>query len=137
MKESRRARYGLAVAFVCISVLIRMALMPALGYHVPYSTFFPAVACSAAFYGLGPGIFAAVLGGLADDYLLIQPYYRLAIADPESWWGMGMYVLVCLLFVWLGDSQRNVQRRASRRVASSRRASSSISAIVRAPASGW
>ena len=62
-------RYGAALGAVALGTAVRYALRPTPGSGVPYITFVPAVAFSAWFGGLGPGLLATALGGIAALYL--------------------------------------------------------------------
>ncbi len=97
MLEQRRNQliaYGVAVVATGASLLLRLAVVPWLGYHAELMTFFPAIIVSAYLGGLGPGLLATVLGAAAGDYYLVEPRYTLAIHEVGRVYGMGLFVLV-------------------------------------------
>ena len=64
-------RYAVAVGPVLAAYAIHYPLAPVLGDHCVYLLLIPAVFIAAAFGGLGPGLFAALLGlilGLSSDH---------------------------------------------------------------------
>ena len=78
MNERRLAppmAYGVALLSVLGSLLVRLPLVPWLGYHAELMTFFPAVILSAYLGGLGPGLLATVLGAAVADYFFIEPLH--------------------------------------------------------------
>jgi signal transduction histidine kinase/CheY-like chemotaxis protein len=79
----------------------------------PFLTFFSAVALSAFLGGLGPGVLAAVLGGLLSDYFLIPPEGDLRLTWPSGVIAMGFYVFTVTVIVgliqgmiWASERQR-------------------------------
>lgn len=65
--------YGFAVAVSLAAALLRFEIDTALPPGFPYLTFFPAVILTAFLFGLGPGILAALLCGIAAWYWFIPP----------------------------------------------------------------
>jgi two-component system, LuxR family, sensor kinase FixL len=55
-------RYGLALALVFLSLLLRLPLDPIIGDRSPYLFFLPAILVSSVLGGLGPGLLATVAG---------------------------------------------------------------------------
>lgn len=71
MREIPRARlvaYGVAVLATSVAFVVRLALVPLVGYHTPYLTFVPAVMLSAYLGGLRPGLLATALSAAAARY---------------------------------------------------------------------
>src|SRR4051812_50128708 len=66
-------RYTLAVATSVFTLALRIALEHWVEGSSPYLFFIPAVMFSAWFGGLGPGVVATLIGGLAGHFLLLQP----------------------------------------------------------------
>lgn len=67
------ARYGIAVAAVGGSVLLRHALSGMLGEKVLFITFYPAVMLASTLGGFWPGMLATCLTVLVVDYWLLPP----------------------------------------------------------------
>jgi PAS domain S-box-containing protein len=112
-------RYGVALLCVSVAVVARQLLDPSFHDQLPFLTFFPAVALSAAFGGLGPGIFATAVGYLAADYCFIPPRGHLTLFDAplEVLVSAGTFFAVGLVIAQVSESAL----RASRRAAESRR----------------
>ena len=120
MSETRLARltaYGVAVLAVLVSLLVRLPLVPWLGYHAELMTFFPAIILSAYLGGLGPGMLATVLGVAAADYFFIEPRYSFGTDDPGRAYAMGLFVLAGAAISGLMESLD----RSRRRIAASER----------------
>src|SRR3954447_5123386 len=120
MRETPRARlvaYGVAVLATGVSLLIRLPLVPWLGYHAELMTFFPAIILSAYLGGLGPGLVATFLGAAAGDYFFLDPRHSFAIADPGTAYGLGLFVLAGAVISGLMESMH----RSRRRIAASER----------------
>ena len=64
----------------------------ALLYLVPISW-------SAARWGQGPGILAAIAAGLAFNFFFIPPFYTLYIGSLEGWFLLSIFVIVAVLIV--------------------------------------
>lgn len=86
---SSSVRWGLAVLIFLVALASRYALDGALPPGFPYLTFFPAILISAYFLGTWPGIFVAVVSGLAAWYFFIPPFYGFGLDGAR---------LVALLF---------------------------------------
>ena len=97
-------RYLCAPASVAVSLVFRMLLHGYLGLAVPYVAFYPAVVCSTMLGGLGPGVLATALGGVAAAYYLVPP--------SQNPLGLALYLGASLLLVLLTDAQRRARLRA-------------------------
>lgn len=64
-------RYGVAVLSTTLAFLLRWTLLPVLGMSAPFMQFLPAIALTAWYGGLGPGLLATVLSGLLISYFLL------------------------------------------------------------------
>ncbi|OYU88461.1 MAG: hypothetical protein CFE29_19370 [Bradyrhizobiaceae bacterium PARB1] len=56
----------------------------------------PVVIAGAAF-GVGPSLFAAVLGALSYNFFLTEPRYSLSVDDPANIWAIALLFLVGLI----------------------------------------
>lgn len=66
--------HAVAVATVLVAYALREALTPAIGpTSLPFITFLPAVTWAAWYGGLGPGLLATVLSGLAANWFFFTP----------------------------------------------------------------
>ena len=120
MRESPRARlvaYGVAVLATGGSLLLRLPLVPLLGYHAELMTFFPAIILSAYLGGLGPGLVATFLGAAAGQYFFLEPRHSFKLHDPGAAYGLGLFVLAGVVISGLMESLH----RSRRRIAASER----------------
>lgn len=61
--------------------------------------------------GLGPSLFAAILGALAFNFFLTEPRYTLAVDDPANIWAIGLLFVVGLIVSGVAFTSR---RRAAK-----------------------
>ena len=58
----------------------RLALDPYLGDHLPYTTFFVAIAITVIYAGLWPALVVVVLSGFAANWFFIPPRLSFALS---------------------------------------------------------
>ncbi len=87
--------YLFSLAFMSVAVVIGILLDQTLNVQNLALVFLMGVLASAIRGGLGPGLFASVLGALAFNFFFLEPRYTLTISDPES---------VVALFFFLGTA---------------------------------
>lgn len=108
-------RYGLAVALTAAAMGLHLALEAGVGHGLPtYITFFPAVMAAALLGGLGPGVTATFLAGVAADYWLLTPIERIGIAAPID--RMGLVIFLCMglcICLFAAFYQRNREKAAA------------------------
>jgi two-component sensor histidine kinase len=75
-------RYGVAVAFFGLALLVRFVSDNALPTGFPFLTFFPAVMLTAWMVGLWPGVFCTVLSALAAWFFFIPPAFSFNVSAP-------------------------------------------------------
>src|SRR5512134_1002540 len=83
--------HGVAVLATAVALACRYALDSYLGDHLPYVTFFVAVAFSMWYAGLAAALTATLLGGLAALWFFIPPRFSLEIADFSQQVGLVTY----------------------------------------------
>ncbi|MDE1157141.1 MAG: sensor histidine kinase KdpD [Neorhizobium sp.] len=76
--------YALGVVFTTTAVVIGILLDRALDVRNLALVFLMAVLASAVRGGLGPGLFASVLGALSFNFFFLEPRYTFTVRDPES-----------------------------------------------------
>lgn len=92
-------RYGLAVALTLAAVWLRVALAPA-DSGGRFVTPALAVALSALYGGLGPGLLSLALGMLLVNFFLISPYGSFAFDDlSEAFWLNAWHLITQLVVV--------------------------------------
>src|SRR5262245_22943515 len=124
--RGRLVAYGVAVLATGLTVLLRLPLVPVVGYHAPFMTFLPAVMLSAYLGGLGPGLLAMFLGAAAANYFLIHPLYSFGIYDLHNLYGLGLFSLTSVVISGLSESRLRSQRRIA---ASERRYAVTLASI--------
>jgi len=89
-------RYGIAVLAVAQALVLKFLLDPLIASEQSFVIFFVAVAVSAGYGGLGPGLLASSLATLASVYFFIPPLYSFAVRWDEVV-GIVIFVLLGLL----------------------------------------
>ena len=114
--------YAETLALVAASTLVGMLVAPRWGNSPVDLLYLPAVLAAAGFYGLAPGVLAAVTSALAFNYYFTQPVHTFRITSPQD------VATVALLFlVALVTSQLAARMRAEARAA---RASAARNATI-------
>jgi PAS domain S-box-containing protein len=104
-------QYVVPLAAVAAAVVIRWFLDPLLGDHIPYTTFFAAVAIASCVGGLRPALLAIVVGLVAALYFFVPPRYSFTVSTGPHLLGLAMYVIVSLIIAGIGEAMRVAQRR--------------------------
>ncbi|MBA4017764.1 MAG: hybrid sensor histidine kinase/response regulator [Pirellula sp.] len=105
-------RYGGAVLFTAVALLVRLPLNPWLGNFVPFATFYGAVAASVWFGGVGPAIVAVILSYLVCGYFLIEPRGSLFLHEARDFIALGLYLSSCTIIIGFGNGMLVARRRA-------------------------
>ena len=105
------AAYGGAVAVTLTALHMRWVLDPWLGYDVPYSTLYGAVAIAVWFGGLGPAVLAMIVGYALINVRYISPVGELALDGPAEALSLGLFALSCSLIIVLGEAMRRARDR--------------------------
>lgn len=85
--------YAFALLAFGLALAVRLWLGDALqGY--PYVTFFPAVVLTTFFGGVRPGVFCALICGLAAWYFFMPPGPGFVLEWPATYLALGFYLLV-------------------------------------------
>lgn len=126
--EPRRLFRRLELGFVAasLSVLLRLALDPVLGEHLPFSLSFPALLIAGLFGGVAGGGLALLLTGLAGWYLFLPPRMDWALADGAAG-QIVIFLLTGALMVFSGV----VLRRALIRLEAHRRRHEALAGELR------
>ena len=96
------APYGIALLAIAVALAIRLALAPVLAGQASYLFFFPAILVASAVGGLGPGVFATMLG-LLFGLFFIADYRALAVSDSIN---ATVFTLVGIGASWRGELLR-------------------------------
>jgi two-component sensor histidine kinase len=103
-------RYGAVLAICALCFVVRWVADPVMPAGYPFVTFFPGVILSTFLFGVGPGIVAAVLCGLASWYCFIPPAYSVKFSGGVMF-AMAFYALVVLIDIALIDWLQRMNRR--------------------------
>ena len=104
-------RYGLAVVLTGVALLLSTSLSLWI-QESPFSLFLAAVAVSAWYGGLGPGLLATILGGLCCATFFLPPFASPTIATITSAVRLVLFLLVAILISSLSATLREARHRA-------------------------
>ncbi len=96
--------YGLAVMLSALALFLMMLLRPLMEPSI-FFLFLAAVAVSALYGGLGPGLVATVLSALATDLFFLPPLNAL-VGGMEEILRLGIFVAVGLIISWLCEMHK-------------------------------
>ncbi|NUO49914.1 MAG: sensor histidine kinase KdpD [Polyangiaceae bacterium] len=105
-------RYVFSAGIVLATSVIAFALSEALSLPDPEMLYLLAVMASAAAFGRGPSIFAALLSIASYDFLLVPPRFTFAIAEGRYVLTFATIVAVALVMSTLTTRLRSEQQRA-------------------------
>lgn len=104
-----------AYAFATVCIVLAGVLRWALGLLspdvLPFPTFYPAVLFAALVGGRGPGVFAAVLGGVVGWWAFMPTQSALGPLSPGQQISLLSYLFAALLIVWGADHYRRLAKR--------------------------
>lgn len=110
---SAAARYGAAIAACGIALLLWLAL-DRLASVSPFPLLLAAVALSAWYGGLGPGLLGTFLSTLVIDFFYEDPVYSLAITSPDTVVKLGVFVAAAVVISQLTERLRATSLQAAR-----------------------
>ena len=89
--------YALSALLIAAAIPPGMALQQFLAVYNVALVFLTAVTISAVMFGLGPSLFACVLGVLAYNFFFLPPLYTFTIADPENVVALFFFAIVAFI----------------------------------------
>ena len=93
-------RYGVAIAAVLLGWIAREALTQAVGpTSLPFIFFFPAVAASAWFGGLGPGVLSMLVAAAMADWFFIGSTPGFVFGNIYDVAAIAAFLVACLFIV--------------------------------------
>jgi diguanylate cyclase (GGDEF)-like protein len=101
--------YGLAVVLSVLALVLMLLLRP-LMEHSTFFLFIAAVAISALYGGLGPGLVATILSALASDFFFLPPQNAL-LGGMEETLRLGIFLATGLIVSWLARSRKSANER--------------------------
>ncbi len=106
--------YAVGALSALAAVVLRFALDPILGDHLPFATFFPAVAVAVFFGRLPGGLVAILLTTAAADYCFLSPRYAFGIQGALQAIEMVVFMVGGWLIVLFGETIHRAHDRAER-----------------------
>ena len=104
-------RYVYAILAVPLAILLRFALVPLIGYGIPYIMLFPVTVGVALLAGLGPAVLTGLMGSIITDYFFIPPLHTITIDIPHITRAAVM-VSTSIFVGYVGDSLRAARAKA-------------------------
>jgi diguanylate cyclase (GGDEF)-like protein len=99
--------YGLAVMLSALALLGMMLLRPLMESSI-FFLFLAAVAVSALYGGLGPGLVATVLSALVSDLFFLPPQ-NVVLGGMEETLRLAIFLTTGLIISWLAQSQKRAE----------------------------
>jgi PAS domain S-box-containing protein len=110
------ARYGVALLSTGVTLIVCLFLNQALSGNIPLTLFIVPVLVSAWFGGLGPGLLATALSGVASDYFLTEPHFAFFAMDTADWERLILFLatsgLVNYLIMMMRGARQEVEASA-------------------------
>src|SRR5215475_9642965 len=99
--SSRLARYGMAIISSGVTLIVCLFLNQALSGSLSLTLFIIPVVVSAWLGGIGPGLLATLLSGLASEYFLTEEHFSLFRLDTADWERLTLFLITSGLVNWL------------------------------------
>ncbi len=106
-------RYVYAILAVPLAILLRFALVPLIGYGIPYIMLFPVTVGVALLAGLGPAILTGLMGSIITDYFFIPPVHTIT-ADIPHITRAAVMVLTSVFVGYVGDMLKAAREKAEK-----------------------
>jgi diguanylate cyclase (GGDEF)-like protein len=99
--------YGLAVGLSALALILMLLLRPLMEPSI-FFLFVAAVAISALYGGLGPGLVATLLSALEVHFFFLAPYNAL-LSGTENALRLGIFLSTGLIISWLAQSHKRAE----------------------------
>ena len=106
-------RYLSGILAVPLVILLRAALIPLIGYNIPYIMLFPVTVGVALLAGLGPAVLTGFLGAIITDYFFIEPLHTIAF-DVQHITRTTIMVLTSIFVGLIGQTLRAAKEKAEK-----------------------
>jgi two-component sensor histidine kinase len=103
--------YAFATCCVAVAAFTRWASGLWFEEVVPFATFFPAVLLAALVGGFGPGIFAAVSGGIIGWWAFLPPLTAFFPLTPGAIVSLIAYFITTFIIAWAADHYQRLMKR--------------------------
>lgn len=99
--------YGLAVGLSALALVLMLILRPLMEHSI-FFFFLAAVAVSAMYGGLGPGLLATLMSALAANYFFLEPQ-NVLFSNTEEALRLGLFLATGLIISGLAQRHRKVE----------------------------
>jgi len=103
-------RYSVALLSTVLAFVLRWLLTPVLGPASPFILFYPAIALSGWFGGLGPGLTATGLSVVLVSCFLLLPHGFLVVSNPADVVALSIFILIGVFISILNESLHRARR---------------------------
>ena len=124
------ARYGVAVLSTGVILVICLFLDRIISGSLPLTLFIIPVAVSALFGGVGPGLLATALSGLASEYFLTEPHFSLYSMDTADMERLTLFVIASVLLCWMIKTTHIARREVETRALEAEQRQSELEAQI-------
>ena len=124
------ARYGMAVVSSGVALFVCLLLDHVFSGNLPLTLFIIPVAVSAWFGGLGPGLLAMLLCGVAGDYFLMRPNFSIFSLDTADFERLGLFLATSGLLCWLIEMTRVARQEVEARAREAEQRRSELEAQI-------
>ena len=107
--DSRSRPYGVATFTVAVAFVLTLALMPLLQGSI-FGMFFGAVAVSAWYGGMGPGLLASLLSAILSIYFFLPPVFSVTLSGLAAIVRLSMFLVVTLTISALSGELRTAKQ---------------------------
>jgi signal transduction histidine kinase len=130
------SRYAVAILAAAVGILLRWAGDQWWSGRVPFLTFFPAIATSAWYGGLLPGLLTTGLCAFAALWRFLSPGGPLSVSDPGDVVALGVFVGVGVVISALADETWRARAGERRRAEEARRSEERLRAAQASAGAG-
>jgi diguanylate cyclase (GGDEF)-like protein len=99
--------YGLAVLLGVLALVLMVLLRPLMEHSI-FLLFVAAVAISALYGGLGPGLMATLLSALAANFFFLPPH-NVVLGGMEATLRLGVFLTTGLTISWLAQRHKSAE----------------------------
>jgi signal transduction histidine kinase/CheY-like chemotaxis protein len=99
---SRHQCAAITLGSIVLATMLRDVIHIVFNEQITYATFYPAVMLTALSCGVAWGLTATALSAVAST-IWLTPVGRLTIEEWTDFTGMALFLIVCLLIVWLAE----------------------------------
>jgi PAS domain S-box-containing protein len=108
------ASWGLTVAGVLLTALLRLAMHPWLQGRHEYIIFLPAIALTAWYTSTKMGLFALLLGMLVGNFFFNPPYFQFGLNSVGDLISVLLYLITGCTLIGIAESQHQTKLRLER-----------------------